>query len=69
MDPSLGGAGPALDAAAARLPLFPRLDPSHLGRLVQMAAKNRRLAGNSKRAAAAPATSLGNSYRRVRVGP
>jgi len=24
MDPSLGGAGPALDAAAARLPLFPR---------------------------------------------
>ena len=37
-----------------------------LGRLVQMAAKIRRLARNSKLGDAAAITSLGNSYRRVR---
>jgi hypothetical protein len=39
-----------------------------LGRLVQMAAKIRRLARNSKLGDDAAITSLGNSYRRVRVG-
>jgi hypothetical protein len=38
-------------------------------RLVQMAAKNRRLAGNSRLGAAAAVTSSGNPYRRVRVRP
>jgi hypothetical protein len=39
-----------------------------LGRLVQMAAKIRRLARNSKLGDDGPVTSLGNPYRRVRVG-
>ena len=48
-------------------PLLSRSDPSQLCRLVQMASKDRRLAGNSKLVAAGGATSLGNPYRRVRV--
>jgi hypothetical protein len=40
---------------------------SGLPALVQMAAKNRRLAGISKLVAAAAVTSSGNPYRRVRV--
>ena len=42
---------------------------AQLGRLVQMAEKIRRLAGNSKLGDDDGLTSLGNSYRRVRVGP
>jgi hypothetical protein len=42
---------------------------AHLGRLVQMAAQNRILARNSKLGDDGPVTSLGNPYRRVRVGP
>ena len=38
------------------------------GRVVQMAPRNRRLAGKSKLGDDDATTSLGNSYRRVRVG-
>ena len=39
---------------------------AQLGRLAQMAAKSTRMAANSKPVSAAPLTSLGNPFRRVR---
>jgi hypothetical protein len=44
------------------------LDPSNLSDVVEMAAKNRRLARNSKLGDDDAITSLGNSYRPARVG-
>jgi hypothetical protein len=41
---------------------------AQLGRLVQMAKKSRRLAGKSRLGDDGSLTSLGNPYRRVRVG-
>jgi hypothetical protein len=45
------------------------LAPSQRDRLAQMAEKSRRLAGKSRLGDDGDATSLGNPYRRVRVGP
>jgi hypothetical protein len=53
---------------AAGRPGASQLGTSQLDRLGQMATKNRRLAGNSKFGDDGAVTSLGNPYRRVRVG-